>query len=381
MGGGGGGAVAASRLSKGLKGDAEITLVDKKTHYEFMPSYLWIATGLREPDDIRRPLKFFEGKGIKVLNEKVVEIDPANRTVRTDKGSLSYDCLIISLGAELRPDLLKGIDHTYHTWDLESSIKLREALSKFKGGRIVVSTPPSPYRCPPAPFELAMMMRYLSDLRGIIEKTEIDVIHSTWKQPMESFGPFMQKMFRGFLEQYNVNYIGGWKIDHVDGDRKKLVSSSGDEIEYDLAVVIPPHTPALPVVNTPDLVNKRTGYMDIENKMLRNPKYDDIFGIGDVVAPTLGLGMAGVFAHFQADYVSTQLVDEIKGVHMAMSYNMVGVCVMDVGYLGAAVFCDFEKVIKGESEYPKCWVLGAMKAFRGVKFAFEKMWFTSLFGR
>jgi sulfide:quinone oxidoreductase len=51
--------------------------------------------------------------------------------------------------------------------------------------------------------------------------------------------------------------------------------------------------------------------------------------------------MAGVFAHFQAEHVVTRILDRVRGAYMGELYTMVGVCVMDVGYLGAAVWCDF----------------------------------------
>jgi sulfide:quinone oxidoreductase len=55
--------------------------------------------------------------------------------------------------------------------------------------------------------------------------------------------------------------------------------------------------------------------------------------------------MAGVFAHFQAEYVASRIADEIKGAYMGEHYNMSGVCVMDMGYIGATVYCDFTKRI------------------------------------
>ena len=379
LGGGAGGVVVASRLAKRLRDSVEITLVDKNPYHEFRPSYLWVTMGIREPDDVRRPLSLLGERGIKILNEEVRDINPAERKVKTDKRTLDYDYLVVALGAELRPDLLPGAEKTHHAWELDDALRLREAVARFKGGKILVGPASVPYRCSPAPFELALMLRYLSEQRGISEKTEITVFHP-WRVPMEPFGPFMQNMFKGFLEQFNVEFIGSWETERIDDEKKKIVSRKGDELEYDLAVVIPPHRPARPIEGT-DLINKDTGYMNVSRKTLRNPKYDDVFGVGDIVASTLNLGMAGVFAHFEGDFAASQIIDEVKGTYMAMTYNKTGVCVMDVGYLGAAVFCDFSGVIDGVSEYPECWVLGGMKAFRGAKVMFEKMWFAEIFGR
>ncbi len=196
---------------------------------------------------------------------------------------------------------------------------------------------------------------------------------------MAPFGPFMVKAFRMFLDQFNVRFVGGWQTNRVS--EKKVYAADGREMDYDLAIIIPPHEPAPPIRDNDKLRHPETGWMWVDKETLRHPKYPNIFGIGDIISPTLGIGMAGVFAHFQADYVASQIADEIKGTFMGQHYNKSGICVMDVGYLGAAVFCDFSEVIAGTAQYPKCWMLGGMRAFRGAKLAFEKMWFAQLFGK
>ncbi|MCS6767343.1 MAG: FAD/NAD(P)-binding oxidoreductase [Candidatus Nitrosocaldus sp.] len=384
LGGGAGGVVVASRLSRMLKGKASITLVDRNRYHEFRPSYLWVAMGIREPDGVRRELALLERKGVGFLNGTVRSIDASNRRVGVEVNGgtrmLDYDYLVVSLGAELRPEMLKGMEHAHHTWELGDAVRFRDALAGFKGGRVVVGVASTPYRCPPAPFELALMLRYLSEQRGVDDRTEISVFHPAWSVPMEPFGPFMQRAFGDFLVQHRITFHGNWRIDHIDGERRRIIADNGDVLEYDLAVVIPPHVPSTAVAAS-DLADKATGYMDVRRKNLRSSRYDDVFGLGDIIAPTLGIGMAGVFAHFEGDYIATQIADELSGAYMAMNYNRSGICVMDIGYMGTAVFCDFSKVLAGEARYPDCWMLGGMKAFRGIKMAFERMWFAEIFGR
>ncbi|MEM4311016.1 MAG: FAD-dependent oxidoreductase [Nitrososphaerales archaeon] len=111
LGGGAGGAVTAHRLSKRLRGEVELLLVDKSQYHEFRPSYLRVAMGVREPDDIRRPLSLLSNKCVKVVNDEVLEIDAANRMVKMKANGISYDYLVVSLGAEIKPEHLKGSEH------------------------------------------------------------------------------------------------------------------------------------------------------------------------------------------------------------------------------------------------------------------------------
>lgn len=89
LGGGSGGAVAASRLGKWARpGEFEVVLIDRSEWHEFRPSYLWVAVGKREPDEIRRPLAALERRyGTRVMRATVTGIRPETQTVETDQGN------------------------------------------------------------------------------------------------------------------------------------------------------------------------------------------------------------------------------------------------------------------------------------------------------
>jgi sulfide:quinone oxidoreductase len=221
------------------------------------------------------------------------------------------------------------------------------------------------------------MLRYLAEQRGVSERTEISVFH-TWQQPMETFGPLMVDGFGRFLDQRGVDFVGGFELEeHVAGQRS-FRAGDGRELSYDFALVVPAHR--APEVIADSGLAADGGYMDVELPLMRAPGHDNVWGVGDVVAPTIGLGMAGVFAHFQAEHVASQIIDRVRGTFVGELYNMVGVCVMDTGYEGAAVWCDFTDKLEGRSEVPDCRMLGGMRAFRAVKSGFERYWFANLFG-
>jgi sulfide:quinone oxidoreductase len=377
LGGGTGGAVAARRLAQWSKpGEVEVTLVDRSPWHEYRPSYLWVMTGKREPEQVRRPLAKLESLwGTRVVQAGVQNIDPDSRRVETDAGPFEYDSLIVALGSELRDDpLSSGLEAP---WELEPSVRLRERLRDFRGGRVLVGPVSWPYRCPPAPFEVAFMLRYLAEQRGLAEQTDVTVFHP-WAEPMETFGPLMIRGFKQFLDQFGVRFAGGFELVEHDAEARVLRAGDGRDLPYDFAVVIPAHDAPAPVKASP--LATANGYMDVELPSMRSPGYDTVYGVGDVVAPTIGLGMAGVFAHFQAEHVASQIVDRVRGTFVGELYNMVGVCVMDTGYMGAAVWCDFTDKLMGRSPYPDCRMLGGMRAFRAVKVAYERYWFAHLFG-
>ncbi len=375
LGGGSGGAVAAKRLARwSREGEVEVVLIDRSPWHEYRPSYLWVMSGRRTPEQVRRPLSILEERyGTRVVQAEVTSIDTEKQRVETSAEGFDYDFLIVSLGAELaeNPDL-SDLDAP---WELDEAVAAGERLAKFEGGKVVVGVESWPYRCPPAPFEVAMMIRYLAEQRAVSERTQISIFHP-WRQPMETFGPLMVEGFRRFLDQHQVEFVGGFQLEsHQPGAFR---SSDGRELDYDLAMVVPAHR-APSVISDSGLAAKG-GYMDVHLPSMQAPGSETIWGIGDVVAPTIGLGMAGVFAHFQAEHVASQILDRVRGTFVGELYNMVGVCVMDTGYEGAAVWCDFTEKLAGRSEFPDCRLIGGMRSFRAVKAGFERYWFANLFG-
>ena len=57
LGGGVGGIVAANHLRGRLASEHRVVLVERNAEHAFAPSFLWLMTGGRRPEQIRRPLK------------------------------------------------------------------------------------------------------------------------------------------------------------------------------------------------------------------------------------------------------------------------------------------------------------------------------------
>ncbi|MEM1158324.1 MAG: NAD(P)/FAD-dependent oxidoreductase [Verrucomicrobiota bacterium] len=99
LGGGFGGLEAAKKLEDA---DCTITLVDRNNHHLFQPLLYQVATaGLSQPEiasPIRSELR--TGHNTSIRMDEVTAVDLPNRTVKLKKGDISYDFLVIALGAE-----------------------------------------------------------------------------------------------------------------------------------------------------------------------------------------------------------------------------------------------------------------------------------------
>ncbi len=375
LGGGSGGLVAANKLAKALRreGDHEITLVDRSPYHYFMPSFPWVALGFKEPEEVRRPLKNLEKKGIKFVQGEVKELLLDDKRVRVDDRELPYDFLIVSLGAEVTPDLMPGFEVAHHPWTIEAALRMREAIKAFQGGRIVIGVSGPYYRCPPAPYEVAGQIDFALQARQLRDKTEIVVAHIHPK-PLSAMGPAISNVISEILESKGVKFEGSFNPKEIDPQRKVLRSDDGREIPFDLLIMVPPHKPSA-AARCPGLMTPG-GFPIVDTKTFRCLKHPEVFAIGDMVNPGINLPTAGVVAHFQAEFVANEIVAEIKGAYIGESFTPVAMCIMDFGDDAVLLMCDFTRILTLEGP-PSCGVLGRGKAIRLTKMLFEKMWFST----
>lgn len=333
LGGGVGGVVAARHLSKKLDGRAEITLIDKAGKRVFPPSFPWLALGWRAPEQLWRPLSNLRVRNVVVRQSAVLGIRPAERRVVTSAGDVPYDHLLIALGAELKPHAILGFaDSARHFYELDAAARLRDALRGFRGGKLVLGISRLPFKCPAAPYEMALLLDFAFRQRGIRDKVEMEVFTpEPWPAPAagEAIGKAVQRM----LEERGIPVHTKWEMDHVDPEAR-IVHFKGSQLRYDLLVSVPPHT-TCEAVRTSELA-KDGPFVPVDRYTMRT-SYDDVYAVGDVAkVPTPSgnvpvLPKAGVFAEGHAKVASANIAAGIVGGEGAR-WDGYGVCFLETGF-------------------------------------------------
>jgi NADH:ubiquinone reductase (H+-translocating) len=97
--GGGFGGLYAARALRHVQ--VSVTLVDRRNFHLFQPLLYQVATGALSPGEIAAPLRVLlrKQKNAQVLLAGAVDLDPAGRSLILDKGSVSYDTLVVAAGA------------------------------------------------------------------------------------------------------------------------------------------------------------------------------------------------------------------------------------------------------------------------------------------
>src|SRR2546425_6563735 len=329
LGGGFGGITAARELRGALPAEHHITLIDRSGRFMMGLRKLWMLVGRGTRQEGTRSLDGLRALGIDVQVVTVAAIDPRTRTVRTEAASIPFDYLIVALGAEPRSDLVPGFGPpAFNLYDPDDVERLAPRIRTFREGRIRVAVLGVPYKCPPAPYEAAMMLDDLFRKRGLRDGVEI---HASTPQPMSLpvVGAAGCAQVEGQLAGKSIRFTANRKVMKVDGS--SLVSD-GTTIPADLVIGVPPHRP--PVVARESGLTMRGEWISVDPATLR-ASIDGIFAIGDVVEIPLANGMAlpkaGIFAEEQAKVVAAQITGEITGRPQPAPYDGHGYCFIEMG--------------------------------------------------
>lgn len=371
LGGGSGGLVAANKVKRLMREKAEVTLIDRSDYHYFMPGFPWVAFGMRELDDVRRPLQLLEKRGINYVKAEIQAIDPDAKKVATDRGEFDYDYLVVSLGAEAMP---APAEDSVAPWSPDGALELRKRMKEFKGGKVVIGVSSPYYPCPPAPYEVAGMAEFALKVKGVRANSSVDVFHVN-PAPLAGMGPVISSMVLKILNDKGVRFHGEFEIAEAGGGKVK--SKDGRTLEYDLLILVPPFAPNK-VVRESKLAGPQ-GFPTVDPMTFRHTKYPEVFVIGDVVNPALMLPPAGVVAHFQAEYIAGVIVSDLKGAYIGEPFDAVAMCIMDFGDNALLPQCEFEKVLVGKG-MPSCGVMATGRWVRVTKMLFESFWFATLLG-
>lgn len=372
LGGGVGGLVAARTLRKQLPRQHRIILIDREREHVFAPSLLWLMVGLRKTDAIKRPLARLQRKGIEVLHGEIQTIDPIRKAVTVSGKEILADHLIISLGAELAPETIPGLQNAGHNfYTLLGAESLHQSLLALKQGRIIIMTSAPGYKCPAAPYEAALLIDAYLRKRGLRESVSIDV-YAAEPAPMGTAGPEISSAIKQLLAQKQIPYHPDHQVTSVDNDTKIIAFSNGVTAPFDLLAYVPPHR-APRVIRDSALIGD-TGWISVDRNTLET-QFPHIYAIGDVVSIPLKLGKplpkAGVFAHGQAEVVAQNIASQVQGKKESAQFTGHGQCFIEIG--------DGKAGLGGGDFYaePKPTITLHAPSWRwhAGKVIFEKLWF------
>ncbi|MFL5915076.1 MAG: NAD(P)/FAD-dependent oxidoreductase [Gaiellaceae bacterium] len=324
LGAGFGGLELASRLSHSVADEVRVTLIDQNDGFTFGFAKLGILFEGKDAAAVRIPYRDLAKPGVEFRQEQVTAIDPATRSVTTDRGSYDADILVVALGADYDLDATPGFaEGGLEYYSIAGAERMRDALPAFTGGTILIGVLGQPFKCPPAPFEGAFLLHDQLVERGIRDQTEIRVI-----APMAAPVPITPEVSQQFLDELaarGIEYIGQKRVVQLDPSTKQAMLESGERLSYDLFVGIPIH-------RVPDVVAEsgltENGWVAVDRDTLMTP-FPDVYAVGDIVG--IPMAKAGVFAENAAGVVADNIIARHRGETVERRYEGEGNCYLEFG--------------------------------------------------
>ena len=314
LGGGVGGTLTANLLVKKLRrridrGEVGVTVVDATGQHTYQPGFMYIAMGGERAERLTRPERSLLDHRVQLVVGKVVRVDEARQHVELeDDLVLGYDHLVLASGSRIVPEAIEHFDtDAHHFYTAEAALELRHALDAFTGGRIVIGIAGMPYKCPPAPLEVAFLIESELRERGLRDATEMHFCSPIGRAfTIES----VSEMATPILEQKAIELHTFFNVESIDPGRKVVQSLEGEELPYDLLILVPPHKGQQFLIDS-GLAPAPGGWLPTDRHTLQVGGRANVYALGD--ATNLPLSKAGSTAHFEAPVVAERIIAAIEG--------------------------------------------------------------------
>lgn len=294
--GGGWGGLAAARHLRDRAPDLEVVVIERNASFWSGPlSNRWLAGLVDTRYIVHERTPAARAHGYDLIEAEVTAVDRDRRRVVTSVGTLDYDWLVLGVG--IREDFRAWFGDDRRVADLvrtrypsawipgETLAVVKRKLDSFTGGDLLMTLPPMPYRCPPAPYERAAMIGWLLKSRGI--KGKLILLDPN---------PIAPAFRRVFEDRYRdqITYVSDARVQTVDAHARRVVTEF-DEFRFDDAILMPPQQ-AGDLVWQAGLVGRDrdgrpTGWADQDLLHLHARADERIFLVGDAlgaVSPLFG---------------------------------------------------------------------------------------------
>jgi len=329
LGGGFGGLAAANEIRNNLSSSqAKITVIDKKDWFMVGFAKLWIIKGTRTFENSIGSLNQLIKKEINFLKEEILQIDLQNKNIKTTTKILSYDFLIIAMGAVLAPEKIPGLtENGMNLYDHNQLTEIHKKIKKMRSGNIAISIMGMPYKCPPAPFEASLLIDSMLRDEGVRDSIQIH-FYSPSPITLPVAGPEISQKILNLINSENIIFHDSCKIKSIE--KNKLIFQNG-EAYFDLLLAVPPHV--APKVIYESGLAKEGGFIPI-NRDCKTP-FENVYAVGDVttltVTDTMTVPKAGIFAEGEAIAVAQNIISHIQAKNEFSLFDGKGGCFIESG--------------------------------------------------
>jgi sulfite dehydrogenase len=314
IGGGYGGATAAKYIRLWDPG-IDVVMVERESFFTSCPMSNLVIGGHRRIEEIRRDYAGLRRHGVQVVNDEATAVDGAKRVVKLARGGdLPYDRLIVSPGIDFMFGDIDGYaaamagGRVIHAWKAgPQTSALRSSLERMRdGGVYVLSIPPSPYRCPPGPYERASQVA--SYFKSAKPRSKVLILDAN--PDVTSKGPLFKRAWQD-LYPGMIEYRGNAKAVAIDA-ASMAVRTEFDTVSGDVLNVVPPHR-AGDIAVKAGLITHNNRWCEVDWRTCESKAVKGIHVLGDATLSAPGMPKSGHITNSQAKVCAAAVVALING--------------------------------------------------------------------
>ena len=357
-------ALTAIRELRRHSAQAQITVIAPKAEFVYLPSLIWIPTGLRKAEDLIVPLdRFFEDHNVEFVPSRVTGLSGDGRSVITEQhGEIANDALLIASGGRFIKKL-PGIEHALTLCEgLTAAEAIRERLQQMTSGRIALGfggnpNEPSAMRGGPM-FELLFGIDTWLRKNGKRDRVGLTFFNAA-ATPGKRLGEKAVTSLLAEMSRRNIDTHLGHKPLRFS---EQGVDTEGGHIDADLILFMPGLTGPAWLDNT-GLPKSPGGFIQAD-EYCRVPNFEKVYVAGDsgsFPGPDW-IPKQAHMADLQAKAACRNLLQELEGKTPDAQPKPELVCIIDALNTGTLVF----------RNPTRSYVLPSSRVFHWAKRAFER---------
>lgn len=333
VGGGAAGTSIANDLKK-QKGSLDIALIEPSTTHYYQPAFTLVGAGAFKLKNASREQKGLIPDGVTWHKNYAASFSPDDNKVYLDTGcEISYDYLVVCPGLQLDFHKVKGLEntlgqngvccnyspaHVEYTW---------QTIQKINSGNALFTQPPMPIKCAGAPQKAMYLAADYFRKHGHLDKINVEFFNAG----PSLFGvPFFAKALEKVVADYGIKTNYSFNLVEIDGPAKKAVfevkDSEGNtklvDKYFDMIHVTPPQSAPDFIKESP--LSNDAGWLDVDPESLNHKKYNNVFGLGDVIGTTNAKTAAAV--RKQVPVVVDNILALIERQQLTAKYTGYGSC-------------------------------------------------------
>lgn len=311
--------------------DAEITVISPRAELVYLPSLIWIPSGLRQGDDLRIDLsRFFTRQKVLHKAAQVTGVSNDGRVVHTDQGDVENDALLIATGGRFIKKL-PGIEHVITPCEgIPAAEAIRDRLNALSGGTIAIGfggnpNEPSAMRGGPM-FEFLFGIDTLLRKQGRRDQFKL-IFFNPMERPAKRLGDKVPDALLKMMAERGIATHLGHKF---TGFEVNKVKTEGGDIDADLILFMPGMTGPAWLQNC--ALPQSEGGLIKANAHCQVEGMNNTYVAGDsgsFPGPDWQAKQAHM-ADLQAKAAAVNLVSELKGSIPTETFKHELLCIVDV---------------------------------------------------